>query len=125
MTWIGTVKTGNRAINGPGHNPPNPHPTPKQAAPIINLASIAELAGLNSLFPNNDYPFFFIMYVKTTKLTANPNPKTKANAGFQPSMSIKNPSILGRYVIPAIINPPAKRIPTQKTITKSLICFYL
>ena len=42
--------TGIKAIAGPGHNPPNPHPIPKMQAPKINFASILEFLGKSNYF---------------------------------------------------------------------------
>ena len=46
---------------GPGHNPDNPHPTPKIEDPIINLASTFECKGLADSILDALYRQFFLI----------------------------------------------------------------
>lgn len=46
---------------GPGHNPPIPHPNPKQIAPPTNLISIKLFFGLKSFYPKIGSFLTFIM----------------------------------------------------------------
>lgn len=55
IKWTSTVNMGVCIIEGPGHNPPIPHPNPKHKAPPTNLVSITVLFGLKSFYPKNGY----------------------------------------------------------------------
>lgn len=79
--WIGIVKTGKSTKNGPGHNPPIPHPKPKQNAPPTSCKSITLFLGSNTLFPFK-LIYFFLIIVKVIVLTNNPHPSTNNRDGF-------------------------------------------
>lgn len=61
IKWTSMVKTEDCIILGPGHNPPIPHPNPKQIAPPTNLISMMLLLGLNSFPPKIGYFLTLIM----------------------------------------------------------------
>lgn len=46
--WTSIVNIGSCMMTGPGHSPPSPHPSPKQAAPPTSFQSITLLMGLNN-----------------------------------------------------------------------------
>ena len=48
QTWMGKVETENKTRKGPGHNPPMPHPNPKQKAPNTSLKSTFWFFGSNT-----------------------------------------------------------------------------
>ena len=120
ITWIGTVNSVNKTKKGPGHNPPNPHPNPKQKAPPMSFQSTFEFTESKTFEPSKLMPFFLII-VKVMKLTANPHPNTNNNAGFHCSLICKNYNMLILRLIPETINPTAKTTPTKKTINWSVI----
>lgn len=121
IIWIGTVKTAQRHKKGPGQSPLIPQPNPKQKAPPTNCPSILEFFVSNTLFPSKLY-YLFLMQVKVITFTSSPQPSTNINIGFQLSLIWRNWIMFSRRVMPEVINPTAKRIPTTNTTSWSFSC---
>ncbi len=110
---------------GPGHKPPIPHPNPKNMAPPINLISMTLLFGLNNLLLKKGTFLILIMYVKNTKLTAKPQPRTNISEGFQSFPKAKKPITLDLLAIPETNMPTPNIKPTKKTINWSFTKYEL
>lgn len=114
-----TVKTEKSTKKGPGHNPPIPHPSPKQNAPPISWASMILFLGSNTLFPFK-LTYLFRMMVKVTVFTKSPQLSTNRRAGFQDWLSCKNCKIFILLDMPDTMRPTAKITPVMNTINWSL-----
>jgi len=101
------------AMAGPGHNPFNPHPIPKNTDPIISLLSMSLVLGILN-FPLNSGFFRFKMRLNDTKLNNTAPNKTNTKVGSHDPKTSKNPTTLFGSIIEDTDRPTEKRRPAKK-----------
>ena len=109
MDKCGVYYTISNAITGPGHIPPNPHPSPNKIPPMINFLSIVPVVE-GKFSANNGFLLTAFTKLNKIKLTPTAAPSTNKRAGSQVKLIYKNSKILLLFSI------PEKQRPIQKNI---------